>query len=107
MYSAVSARRVEIATLRAIGFGGAAVVISILAEALLLTLAGAAIGTAAAWAMFNGNAHAFGGLVFSLSVTPQLALFGVALACALGLIGGLFPAIRAARLPVAIALRGT
>jgi putative ABC transport system permease protein len=107
MYSAVSARRVEIATLRAIGFGGAAVVISILAEALLLTLAGAAIGAAAAWAAFNGNAHAFGGLVFSLSVTPELALFGVALACALGLIGGLFPAIRAARLPVAIALRGT
>jgi putative ABC transport system permease protein len=106
MYSAVSARTVEIATLRALGFGGGAVVVSVLAEALLLAFVGAAIGVAGAWAAFNGNAHTFGSLVFSLRVTPDLALFGVALACGLGLIGGLFPAIRAARLPVATALRG-
>ncbi len=106
MYSAVSARAIEIATLRAIGFRAGAVVMSVLAEALLLALFGAAIGVAAAWILFNGNSHMFGSLVFTLSVTPALIGLGVAFACALGLVGGLFPAIRAARVPVATALRG-
>jgi len=105
MYSAVSARAIEIATLRAIGFSAGAVVISVLAEALLLALLGAAIGVVAAWAIFNGNPHMFGSLVFTLSVTPALIGLGVACACALGLLGGLFPAIRAARIPVIAALR--
>lgn len=106
MYSMVSARLVEIATLRAIGFGGAAVVISVLTEALLLALLGAVIGAATAWIAFNGNFHSVGGLVFRLAVTPGLVALGVGFACALGFIGGLFPAIRAVRLPVTTALRG-
>jgi putative ABC transport system permease protein len=105
VYSAVSARSIEIATLRAIGFGPAAVVTSVLAEALLLALSGAAIGATAAWIAFNGNLHSAGSLVFRLTITPSLVGLGIALACVLGLIGGLFPAIRAARLPVAAALR--
>src|SRR5258705_4378049 len=107
MYSAVSARTVEIATLRAIGFGAGAVLASVLAEALLLAFLGAAIGAAAAWFAFNGNSHLFGGMVFRLTVTPALIGAGVGFACALGFVGGLFPAIRAARLPVAPALRAT
>jgi putative ABC transport system permease protein len=107
MYSMVSARLVEIATLRAIGFGGAAVVVSVLAESLLLAFLGAAMGAAVAWIAFNGNYHSVGGLVFRLAVTPGLVGLGVGFACALGLIGGLFPAIRAAGLPVTTALRGS
>jgi putative ABC transport system permease protein len=81
------------------------VVTSVLAEALLLALSGAAIGTTAAWIAFNGNLHSAGGFVFTLTVTPSLVGLGIAFACVLGLIGGLFPAIRAAGLPVAAALR--
>lgn len=105
MYSVVSTRSVEIATLRAIGFGGAPVVMSVLIESLLLACVGAAIGATAAWAAFNGDLHAAGGLVFRLAVTPGLIALGIGFAGTLGLIGGLFPAIRAARLPVATALR--
>jgi putative ABC transport system permease protein len=106
MYSMVSVRLVEIATLRAIGFGGAAVVVSVLVESLLLAFLGAAIGAAIAWIAFNGNFHSVGGLVFRLAVTPGLIGLGIGFACALGFIGGLFPAIRAAGLPVTTALRG-
>lgn len=112
MYSAVSARLREIATLRAIGFGSTAMVISVLAEALLLALIGGAIGAALAWLFFNGHTvstsaggPAAGHLVFDLSVSPALIVVGITWACAIGLIGGLFPAVRAARLPVATALR--
>jgi putative ABC transport system permease protein len=112
MYSAVSTRSQEIATLRAIGFGSAPVVISVMLEALLLALIGALIGAALAWIFFNGNAvSTLGGnftqVVFRLTVTPQLIVLGIVWACVIGLIGGLFPAIRAARLPVAAALRAT
>jgi len=107
MYSAVSARAMEIATLRAIGFSGVAVVVSVLAESLVLAVAGAAIGAVAAWIAFNGNLHAVGGLVFRLAVTPSLVALGLGFAFTLGFIGGLFPAIRAASLPVADALRAT
>ena len=107
MYSAVSARSVEIATLRAIGFPAGAVLASVFAEALVLALLGAALGAMVAWIAFNGDLHAVGGLVFTLAVTPGLVGLGIALACTLGLVGGLFPAIRAARLPVAVALRAT
>ncbi|WP_232830999.1 ABC transporter permease [Peristeroidobacter agariperforans] len=112
MYSAVSARLQEIATLRALGFGSTAMVMSVLAEALVLALIGGVIGALLAWAFFNGNtvstlggAGGLGQLVFELSVSPQLMILGVVWACVIGVLGGLFPALRAARLPVAMALR--
>lgn len=110
MYSAVSARLQEIATLRAIGFGSTAMVMSVLAEALVLSLIGGVIGALIAWLFFNGNtvstiSGGMGQLVFELNVNPQLMILGIVWACVIGLIGGLFPAVRAARLPVATALR--
>lgn len=112
MYSAVSARLREIATLRAIGFGATAMVMSVLTEALLLALIGGTIGATIAWLFFNGHqvstsagGNAAGHLIFELSVSPALIATGIIWACAIGLIGGLFPAVRAARLPVATALR--
>lgn len=105
LYSAVSTRSVEIATLRVFGFGAAAILTSVLVEALLLSLLGAAVGAFAAWCAFNGNLHSAGSLVFRLTVTPGLMGEGIGLACGLGLLGGLFPALRAARVPVAVALR--
>lgn len=114
MHSAVAARTVEIATLRAIGFSATAVAIAVLAESLLLALVGAAAGVAIAYAAFNGTTiSTLGGavwdsqLVYSLSITPALVAIAVALACTLGLLGGLFPAIRAARSNVANALQET
>jgi putative ABC transport system permease protein len=104
MYAAVSTRTVEIATLRAVGFGAAPVVISVLVEALLLAVAGAAIGGALGWIGFNGNTQGFGGLVFKLSVSPAMLMASILAGAVIGLIGGLFPAIRAARMPVAQAL---
>jgi len=112
MYSAVSARLREIATLRAIGFGATAMVMSVLAEALLLALIGGTIGATIAWLFFNGHqvstsagGNAAGHLIFELSVSPALIATGIIWACTIGLIGGLLPAVRAARLPVATALR--
>ena len=107
MYSAVSSRRVEIATLRAIGFGGGAVVVSVLIEALLLALAGALIGAFCAWSFFNGHLQSFSGVAIRLGVTPGMALGGIVFACALAFIGGIFPAVKAARQPIATALRAT
>jgi putative ABC transport system permease protein len=112
MYSAISARAVEIATLRAIGFGATPVVISVFVEALLLAGTGAVLGAAVAWFFFDGNAVSTATgtsrsqLTFALSVTPGLIAVGVGFALAIGVLGGLFPAIRAARRPVAMALRG-
>jgi len=110
LYSAVSARVQEIATLRAIGFGSTAMVVSVLAEALLLALIGGVIGAVLAWLFFDGYVASTGGgangqLVFELSVSSQLMVLGIVWAAVIGLIGGLFPAVRAARLPVATALR--
>lgn len=110
MYSAVGARSREIATLRAIGFGAGAVVTSVLVEALLLALVGAIAGAFIATMIFNGSSSstiAGGGsqLVYSLSVGPRLIGAGILWACAIGLLGGLFPAVRAARLSIATALR--
>jgi putative ABC transport system permease protein len=110
MYSAVSVRSREIATLRAIGFSAPAVVLSVLIEAMLLSILGALIGAALAWLFFNGNVIStlgsnFTQVVFRLAVSPALVVLGVLWACTIGIIGGLFPAIRAARLPVATALR--
>ena len=111
MYSAISARSLEIATLRAIGFGAGPVVVSVFVEALLLALAGALLGAGIAWFFFNGNAVSTttgsspSQLTFSLSVTPSLIALGVSCALVIGFLGGLFAALRAARRPVAMALR--
>jgi putative ABC transport system permease protein len=112
MYSAVASRAVEIATLRAIGFGSVPVLLSVLAESLLLAIIGAALGAAVAWLLFNGDTVSTlaGGtslaqVVFHLHIGLALIVVGILWACVVGLIGGLLPAIRAARLPVASALR--
>ncbi len=112
MYSSVSARTVEIATLRAIGYGSFAIVASVLAEALLLSLLGAICGAALAWFAFNGDTvstvsggASYAQVVFQLRVGFGLVALGVLWACAVGLVGGLLPALRAARIPVATALR--
>lgn len=110
MYSAVSTRQREIATLRAIGFGGLPVVISVMVESLLLAVLGALLGSAAALVLFNGNTlntlgANFTQVVFHLSVSPAVLVAGVVVACVIGAVGGLLPALRAARIPVAVALR--
>jgi putative ABC transport system permease protein len=113
MYSTVSTRVVEIATLRAMGYRGGVIVTSLLIEALLLALAGAVIGAAFTLSVLNGYAvssSAAGGgtqLVFELFVSPQIVLNATLWACAIGLLGGLFPALRAARLPIAMGLRSS
>jgi putative ABC transport system permease protein len=111
MYSAVSARTQEIGTLRAIGFGAMPVVASVMSEALILSFAGGIVGAFIAYIAFNGySVSTLGGgftqVAFQFSVTPSLVLFGLALAMLIGFIGGLLPAIRAARMPVTAALRG-
>ena len=110
MYSAVAARGLEIATLRAIGFGALPVLLSVMIEALLLSLIGGIIGASLAWLFFNGHSvstlgDAFAQVVFQLRVTRALIITGIVWACIIGLLGGFFPALRAARLPVAEALR--
>ncbi|HEX4153382.1 MAG TPA: ABC transporter permease [Steroidobacteraceae bacterium] len=109
MYSAVDARGLEIATLRAIGFGAAPVLLSVMIEALVLSFLGGALGGGLAWLFFNGHSvstlGAFAQVVFQLTVTRTLLIEGVLWACVIGVLGGLFPALRAARLPVAEALR--
>jgi putative ABC transport system permease protein len=108
MQSAVASRAREIATLRALGFGAAAVGVSVVAESLVLALIGAAIGAAAAWLLFNGYEHSVGGFVlFDLAVTPRLIAIGVICAMLIALLGGSIPAVRAARLQAAEALRGS
>jgi putative ABC transport system permease protein len=107
LYSIVDARRREIATLRAIGFGSAPVAASILCESILLALPGALLGLLVAWALFHRMAVSPFGFSFLLDVTPRLAVIGVVWALAMGLIGGLLPALRAARVPVTTALRAT
>jgi putative ABC transport system permease protein len=110
MYSAVSARLLEIAMLRAIGFGASAIITSIFAEALVLSLVGGTIGALLAWLLYNGKAvdtkgGSFVQLAFHIDVTPAVVAQGLAVALLIGLVGGFLPAIRAARLQVATALR--
>ena len=111
MYSAIASRQVEIATLRAIGFGGAPVVASILVEALLLALLGGAVGGALAYVYCDGatlstlNFNTFSQVAFDFRVTRGLLAHGIGWALVIGAIGGLPPAIRAARVPVTVALR--
>jgi len=110
MYAAVAARGKEIATLRAIGFGGLPVVLSVLIEALVLSVIGGVLGALIAYALFNNFSVStlgqnFTQVVFQFKVTPGLVVTGLIIAVVIGMIGGLFPAIRAARLPVTTALR--
>lgn len=110
MQAAVSTRWREIATLRAIGFGALPVVVSVLLEAALLSLVGGLIGAAAAYLVFNGYSAAtlgasFSQVMFAFRVTPPLMGQGLAIAICIGLLGGLLPAWRAARLPIITALR--
>jgi len=93
------------ATLRAIGFGGGPIVLAVLIESLLMALPGAVFGAIAAWLLFNGHHISPVGLSFDLAVTPQLAGIGILWALAMGLLGGLVPAFRAARVTVADGLR--
>ena len=111
MYSAIASRQVEIATLRAIGFGGAPVVVSVMLEALVLALLGGAVGGGLAWLYCDGaslstlNFSTFSQVAFDFRVTRELLLRGLVWAVVIGAAGGLLPAIRAARLPVTVALR--
>jgi len=111
MYTAVASRTREIATLRALGFGSFPVVISVLAEAALLSLVGGLIGGLIAWAAFDGyetatmNFQSFSQIAFAFAVTPKLLGMALVYALLMGLVGGMLPAIRAARLPVVTALR--
>ncbi|MGD0814423.1 MAG: ABC transporter permease [Verrucomicrobiota bacterium] len=111
MYSSVSTRTREIGTLRALGFGAGAVVVALMIESLALALVGGALGGSLAYFAFNGfhtstmNFQSFSQVAFAFRVTPQLLLRGIVWAAAIGLIGGLLPAIRAARMPITAALR--
>ena len=112
MYTAVASRTYEIATLRAIGFGGFPVVISVLVESLVLAIIGGCLGAAIAYFAFNGftvstlDQLSFSQIAFDFNVSPTLIALGVIVSVALGIVGGFFPAIRAALLPVTTALRG-
>lgn len=107
LYASVDARRREIATLRAIGFNSGPIIISVLLEGMLLALPGAFLGALVATVLFNGNVVDVQGLIFKLTVTPRLLVISIFWALAIGLIGGSLPALRAARVPVATALRAT
>jgi putative ABC transport system permease protein len=111
MYTAVSTRSREIATLRALGFNTTSVVVSVLAESLALAALGGVIGGVGAYLAFNGyqtstmNFQTFSQVAFAFQVTPGLLVMGLVYALVMGLIGGLLPALRAARLPIPTALR--
>jgi putative ABC transport system permease protein len=111
MYTAVSSRTREIATLRALGFGSVPVVVSVLAEAAALAAIGGVLGGALAWVVFDGyqtstiNWQSFSQVAFAFRVSPTLLAQGFLCAVAMGIVGGILPAIRAARLPIVTALR--
>lgn len=110
MYAAVASRAREIATLRAIGFRGLPVVVSVLVETMLLAALGGALGAGIAWAIFDNYTAStlgsnFSQVVFAFNVTPALLWGGLKWALAIGFVGGLFPAVRAARVPVTVGLR--
>jgi putative ABC transport system permease protein len=111
MYTAVAKRSREIATLRALGFNAGSVIFSVLSESLAIGVIGGVIGGAAAYLAFNGyqtstmNFQTFSQVAFAFRVTPALLGTGLVYALIMGLIGGILPAVRAARLPIAQALR--
>jgi putative ABC transport system permease protein len=110
MYAAVATRAREIATMRAIGFRGLPVVTAVMLETMLLALLGGLLGGLVAWLVFNNYSVStlganFSQVVFQFKVTPELLWNGLKWALGIGLVGGLFPALRAARLPITVALR--
>lgn len=110
MYAAVATRAREIATLRAIGFGAMPVLVSVMIEAVVLALVGGAIGAIIAYLLFDNLSvstlgNNFTQVVFAFKVTPVLVGMGLGIAVAVGFLGGLFPAVSAARMPVTTALR--
>jgi putative ABC transport system permease protein len=110
MYAAVASRAREIATLRALGFTGLPVVVAVMLETMALACAGGILGAGIAWALFHGFTVStlgsnFSQVVFQFQVTPELLVRGLQWALGIGFIGGIFPALRAARLPVTTALR--
>jgi putative ABC transport system permease protein len=110
MYAAVAIRAREIATLRAIGFRGVPVIVSVLLETMLLAVLGGVMGAAVAWAIFDNYSAStlgsnFSQVVFNFKVSPELLWNGLKWALAIGFVGGLFPAVRAARVPVTVGLR--
>jgi putative ABC transport system permease protein len=113
MYSAVAARAREIATLRVLGFQGGPVLLSVMAESLLLALLGGVIGGGLAYVVANGyqtatmNWQSFSQVAFQLTVTPRLLAGGITYALAMGFFGGIFPAVRAIRMPIPVGLRET
>lgn len=113
MYSLVSARTREIATLRALGFGASPVVISVMLESLALALAGGLVGALAAYLAFDGfttstiNWQTFSQVAFAFKVSPALLARAITWSVIIGLLGGFFPALHAARVPIAAALRET
>lgn len=113
MYSAVASRTREIATLRALGFGSGPVEISVLAESLVLAILGGAIGGALGYLIFNGyhtstlNWRTFSQVTFAFRVTPRLLITAIVVTLPMGLLGGIFPALRAGTMPIASALRET
>lgn len=111
MYSAVSARTREIATLRALGFGSFPVIVSVLLEAVLIGLVGGVIGVIVAYLALNGvqastlNFSTFSQITFAFTITPELLVQGLGYSLILGFVGGLLPSLRAARLPIVTGLR--
>ncbi|MEJ2534924.1 MAG: ABC transporter permease [Gammaproteobacteria bacterium] len=111
MYTAVAARAREIATLRALGFPASPVVSSVLIESMLIALVGGLCGAGLAWLVFDGfrastlNFSSFSTVTFAFDVNAGLLMLGIFLALVIGFLGGLMPALRAARQPVADALR--
>ena len=105
LYAIVDSRRRELATLRAIGFGTAPVVTSILIESIILAMPGALLGASLAWFLFNGFTASPFGFSFKLAVTPSIVGIGISWALGMGLVGGMLPAVRAVRIPVTVALR--
>jgi putative ABC transport system permease protein len=109
MYSSVAARASEIATLRAIGFGGFSAFVGTIVESLILAAIGGLIGALVAFLFFDGLTTStlgasFTQVVFSFRLSPMLIVQGVLLALVVGAIGGLFPALRAARMPIVAGL---
>ena len=110
MYAAVATRTREIATLRAIGFGALPVLVSVMIEAIMLAFLGGVVGAFLAWALFDNLSvstlgQSFTQVVFAFRVSPSLVMSGLGIALVIGFVGGLLPAIHAARMPVTTALR--
>ncbi len=105
LYAIVDGRRRESAILRAVGFSSAPIIVAVVSESILLAIPGALVGALVAWLLFNGLLASPLGASFHMAVTPSLALLGLGWALCIGIIGGLLPALRAARVPVTVAMR--